>query len=143
MRRIAVAVSLVLAALLASAPAGAAPADRVAAADKWLEAIVVAARSGDLPGLRAAVGHYIRAVRNALGGPPGLKVAAERVREATRRHLKVLQELLERVPSSARPAIEKAIEAASRGYEEATAALGKGVPQGESPAEKRGRKGRR
>jgi len=156
MRVIGILAALLLVVSLVAAPAGAAPVDPVDAAGKWLQAIVAAVKSGDVQGIEAAVAQYVQAVQRAVeevrarkGSPPGLKVAAERVREVLQRHLKVLQGLLQRVPESARPAIEKAIEAASHGYEVATASLGKGVPQGKPsgpqgrpPGEKHG-KGRR
>jgi len=165
MRTVVVLAILVFATLLPAGTARSASVDHIDAAGKWLQAIVAAARSGDVQGIEAAVVQYVQAVRNAVdeiharqGSPPGLRVAAERVQEATQRHLKVLQELLQRVPEGARPAIQKAMEAASRGYEVATAALGKGVhqgkpsgprgkqpgpgPKGKTPGEKHG-KGRR
>ena len=156
MRAIGILAALLLVVSFVAAPAGAAPVDPVDAAGKWLQTIVAAAKSGDVQGIEAAVAQCVQALRNAVeevraqkGSPPGLKVAAQRLQEVLQRHLKVLQGLLQRVPESARPAIEKAIEAAFHGYRVATAALGKGVPQGKPsgpqgrpPGEKHG-KGRR
>ncbi len=108
-------------------PASAAPAARPPDLDAHLHAIVDAARTGDAALIRAAVDRYLSALQNAVremrGCTCGLGIAAQRVREATRKHLEVLRSLPDRVPEQARPAIEHAIEVASRGHKEATEAL--------------------
>jgi hypothetical protein len=59
-----------IAALLASAlvvhAAHPAPADRIKAADEYLEAIVAAARARDIQGIQKAVAAYVQAIQDVV-----------------------------------------------------------------------------
>ncbi len=59
------------------------------------------------------------------GGPAvtGKDNAVQRIEAATARHIEILTGLLSKVPEQARPAIERAIEAAREGHDRAIAAL--------------------
>jgi len=143
LRLSAVSIAALLASTLVVHAAYPAPADRTRAADEHLQAIVAAARARDIQGIQKAVAAYVQAIQDVVNGiragagplngsPPGLTIAAQRVQEATGRHLRVLRALLSRVPEQAKPAIERAIEAASHGRDVALEALGgagSGPPQ--------------
>lgn len=130
------AVMLAVTAWLGTGGAGAAQ-DPLALAESWLQVLINTAQAGDAAGAQAAALEYANAIQRAVreiqqgatgprghkGLPPGIATAARRVREATWRHLQVLYALLPHLSPQAEPAVEHAIQAASKGYEQAMAAL--------------------
>jgi hypothetical protein len=106
--------------------------DRLNQNKDYLKQAQKSGKAGDAAGLQTALDNFDRStegLNQALssghfnGTPDQQEEALSRVADATSKHTKTLTNLLNKVPSQAQPAIQRAILVSQKGHETATAHL--------------------